>query len=112
MSGGSVTVEGTNVLAQAACRSLCRAGARRVRPCSSRAVHSRLDHLDKAKQAFGGHRQLENLGTQRSEGIGKRVGNGRALTTSPSTVRGSSTSTSMTSLGKGVAVISVTPSEE
>jgi hypothetical protein len=37
MSGGSVTVEGTNVLAQAACRSLCRAGARRVRPCSSRA---------------------------------------------------------------------------
>src|ERR1700730_10536076 len=37
MSGGSVTVEGTNVLAQAAYRSLCRAGARRVRPCSSRA---------------------------------------------------------------------------
>ena len=37
MSGGSVTVEGTNVLAQAACRSLCHVGARRVRPCSSRA---------------------------------------------------------------------------
>ena len=40
-------------------------------------LHSRLDHLDKAKLAFGGHRQLENLGTERSEGIGKRVGNGR-----------------------------------
>jgi hypothetical protein len=40
-------------------------------------LHSRLDHLDKAKQAFGGHRQLENVGTERSEGIGKRVGSGR-----------------------------------
>ena len=52
---------------------------RRLQPCPSNSdplllsLQSRLDHLDKAKQAFGGHRQLENLGTERSEGIGKRL---------------------------------------
>jgi hypothetical protein len=40
-------------------------------------LDSRLDDLDKAKQALRGHRQLENLGTERRERIGKRVGNGR-----------------------------------
>src|SRR3984893_11669882 len=47
---------------------------RRMQPCPSNSdplllsLHSRLDHLDKAKQAFGSHRQLENLGTERSLG--------------------------------------------